>query len=67
MIKSVIDKASVDGQKDYFHALADSVRQYISDHPKVYGKRRASASKAHKVEKIVNENTNTRDRADSIG
>ena len=67
MIKSVIDKASVDGQKDYFHAFADSVRQYIIDHPKVYGKRRASASKAHKVEKIVNENTNTRDRADSIG
>ena len=67
MIKSVIDKASVDGQKDYFHAFADSVRQYIIDHPKVYGKRRASASKAHKVEKIVNENTNPRDRADSIG
>lgn len=67
MIKSVIDKASVDGQKDYFHAFADSVRQYIIDHPKVYGKRRASASKAHKVEKIVNENTSTRDRADSIG
>lgn len=67
MIKSVIDKASVEGQKDYFSAFADSVRQHIIDHPKIYGKHRASASKAHKVEKIVNENTKGRDRTDSIG
>ena len=67
MIKSVIDKASVDGQKDYFHAFADSVRQHIIEHPKIYGKRRASASKAHKVDKIVKENTKARDRTDSIG
>lgn len=46
MIKSVIDKASIEGQKEYFHSLGDAIRQYIIDHPEVYGSHKSSASKS---------------------
>ena len=46
MIKGVIDKASVEGQKEYYRSLSDSIREYIMDHPDVYGGRKAVTSKA---------------------
>lgn len=48
MIKGIIDKASIDGQKDYFRDLGQMMREHISEHPEVYGASKAQKSKQTK-------------------
>ncbi|WFD22397.1 hypothetical protein MEQU1_001067 [Malassezia equina] len=48
MIKSIVDKASIDGQRDYFRDLGQMVREHISDHPEVYGASKSVQSKETK-------------------
>lgn len=48
MIKSIVDKASIDGQRDYFRDLGQMMRDYISDHPEVYGAPKSQQSKKTK-------------------
>lgn len=48
MIKGIVDKASIDGQRDYFRDLGQMAREYISDHPEVYGASKSVQSKETK-------------------
>ncbi|WFD26216.1 hypothetical protein MNAN1_001193 [Malassezia nana] len=48
MIKGIIDKASIDGQKEYFRDLGQMMREHISDHPEVYGASKSQQSKQTK-------------------
>ena len=48
MIKSIVDKASIDGQRDYFRDLGQMMREHISEHPEVYGVPKSTQSKRTK-------------------
>jgi len=37
MLKSIIDKASIDGQKQYYADLIATVKEHVRDHPDLYG------------------------------
>ncbi|WFD18808.1 hypothetical protein MCAP1_001019 [Malassezia caprae] len=48
MIKSIVDKASIEGQREYFRDLGQMMREHISDHPEVYGSPKSQQSKKTK-------------------
>ena len=63
MLKSIIDKASVEGQKDYYKELSKALRAHIKSHPDIYGTKKSSSSKDKEhgekepVEELIEEET----------
>lgn len=60
MLKSIIDKASLDGQKQYYKDLDDAVRKYLTDHTSEFKEEGDDAAAVEEIARAATPGPNSR-------
>jgi hypothetical protein len=67
MLKSIIDKASLDGQKQYYKELDEAVRKYLTDHTSEFKEEGDDAAAVEEIARAATPGPNSRKGAGAAG
>lgn len=67
MLKSIIDKASLDGQKQYYKELDEAVRKYLTDHTSEFKEEGDDAAAVEEIARAATPGPNHRKGAAAAG
>ncbi|SPO26854.1 related to YSP2 - protein involved in programmed cell death [Ustilago trichophora] len=67
MLKSIIDKASLDGQKQYYKELDEAVRKYLTDHTSEFKEEGDDAAAVEEIARAATPGPNSRKGAAAAG
>ncbi|KAJ1018804.1 hypothetical protein NDA16_004609 [Ustilago loliicola] len=67
MLKSIIDKASLDGQKQYYKDLDEAVRKYLTDHTSEFKEEGDDAAAVEEIARAATPGPNSRKGAAAAG
>ncbi|GAK64616.1 GRAM-domain-containing protein [Moesziomyces antarcticus] len=67
MLKSIIDKASLDGQKQYYKELDEAVRKYLTDHASEFKEEGDDAAAVEEIARAATPGPNSRKGAAAAG
>ncbi|KAJ1026235.1 hypothetical protein NDA18_003892 [Ustilago nuda] len=67
MLKSIIDRASLDGQKQYYKELDEAVRKYLTDHTSEFKEEGDDAAAVEEIARAATPGPNSRKGAAAAG